>query len=82
MPPSSAHRSPLVDIIACASANFMKIAPVIRAVQEWQRAGSPPHYRLVHGGSHYDARMEGDFFTQRGTPARDVNLEVGCDNQG
>ncbi|MFY7901301.1 MAG: non-hydrolyzing UDP-N-acetylglucosamine 2-epimerase [Rubrivivax sp.] len=73
--------TPLVDIIAGARPNFMKIAPIIRAIQARRAAGSPLGYRLVHTGQHYDARMSGDFFTQLGIPEPDVNLEVGSGTQ-
>ena len=68
---------PRIDIIAGARPNFMKIAPIIRAIHERRCAGSDLTYRLVHTGQHYDARMSGDFFTQLGIPEPDVNLEVG-----
>lgn len=55
----------------------MKIAPIIRAIEARQRAGSRLDYRLVHTGQHYDSRMSGDFFSQLGIPAPHVNLEVG-----
>lgn len=71
----------LVDIIAGARPNFMKIAPIIKAIQERQQKGSRLGYRLVHTGQHYDASMSGDFFTQLGIPAPDVNLEVGSGTQ-
>ena len=77
-------RRPLVDIIAGARPNFMKIAPIIRAIQARQADAAKPgtlRYRLVHTGQHYDARMSGDFFTQLGIPAPDVNLEVGSGTQ-
>jgi UDP-N-acetylglucosamine 2-epimerase (non-hydrolysing) len=67
----------LVDIIAGARPNFMKIAPIIRAIQARKAAGGPLRFRLVHTGQHYDERMSGDFFRQLGIPAPDVNLEVG-----
>jgi UDP-N-acetylglucosamine 2-epimerase (non-hydrolysing) len=72
---------PLVDIIAGARPNFMKIAPIIRAIEERRAQGSRLRYRLVHTGQHYDARMSGDFFTQLGIPAPDVNLDVGSGTQ-
>jgi UDP-N-acetylglucosamine 2-epimerase (non-hydrolysing) len=73
--------TPLVDIIAGARPNFMKIAPIIRAIQARQAGGSALAYRLVHTGQHYDARMSGDFFTQLGIPEPDVNLGVGSGTQ-
>lgn len=72
---------PLVDIIAGARPNFMKIGPIVRAMQARQEAGSRLRYRLVHTGQHYDARMSSDFFTQLGIPEPDVNLEVGSGTQ-
>lgn len=71
----------LIDIIAGARPNFMKIAPIIHALQARQAAGGPLRYRLVHTGQHYDARMSGDFFVQLGIPEPDVNLEVGSGTQ-
>lgn len=77
----SSNRSPLVDVIAGARPNFMKIAPILHAIQARQAQGSRLRYRLVHTGQHYDARMSGDFFTQLGIPLPDVNLEVGSGTQ-
>ena len=71
----------LIDIIAGARPNFMKIAPIICALQAREVAGGPLRYRLVHTGQHYDARMSGDFFDQLGIPKPDVNLEVGSGTQ-
>ncbi len=72
---------PLIDIIAGARPNFMKIAPILRAVKARQEAGSALRVRLVHTGQHYDERMSGDFFRQLGIPDPDVNLEVGSGTQ-
>jgi UDP-N-acetylglucosamine 2-epimerase (non-hydrolysing) len=71
----------LVDIIAGARPNFMKIAPVIRAIKERQNSGGCIRYRLVHTGQHYDVRMSDIFFTQLGIPEPDINLEVGSGTQ-
>lgn len=71
----------LVDIIAGARPNFMKIAPIIRAIESRAAAGGPLRYRLVHTGQHYDARMSGDFFEQLGIPEPHANLEVGSGTQ-
>ena len=72
---------PLVDIIAGARPNFMKIAPIIHAIEESKFSGGSLEYRLIHTGQHYDARMSGDFFIQLGIPEPDVNLEVGSGTQ-
>lgn len=70
---------PTIDIIAGARPNFVKIAPIIKALES--EAAGVLAYRLVHTGQHYDARMSGDFFTQLGIPTPHVNLEVGSGSQ-
>jgi UDP-N-acetylglucosamine 2-epimerase (non-hydrolysing) len=70
-----------VDVIAGARPNFMKIAPILRALRERRDAGGALTWRLVHTGQHYDAAMSGDFFEQLGIPAPDVNLGVGSGTQ-
>jgi UDP-N-acetylglucosamine 2-epimerase (non-hydrolysing) len=72
---------PTIDIIAGARPNFMKIAPIIRALQSRQAQSSDLRYRLVHTGQHYDPRMSGEFFTQLSIPEPDINLEVGSGTQ-
>ena len=72
---------PLIDIIAGARPNFMKIAPIIRALEARRTATPRLDYRLVHTGQHYDSRMSGDFFAQLGIPAPHVNLQVGSGTQ-
>ncbi len=71
----------LIDIIAGARPNFMKIAPIIAALRKRADGGGRLGYRLVHTGQHYDARMSGEFFEQLGIPQPDVNLEVGSGTQ-
>jgi len=71
----------LIDIIAGARPNFVKIAPIIRALRLREENGGRLRYRLVHTGQHYDARMSGDFFSQLSIPEPDVNLEVGSGTQ-
>lgn len=71
----------LIDIIAGARPNFMKIAPIIRAIDARRAQGSHLRWRLVHTGQHYDARMSADFFEQLNIPQPDVNLEVGSGTQ-
>ena len=57
-----------------ARPNFMKIAPVIRALKE---AAPPIPARLLHTGQHYDPEMNGQYFAALGIPDPDINLEVG-----
>ena len=71
----------VIDIIAGARPNFMKVAPIIRAIDASRAQGGVLSYRLVHTGQHYDAKMSQDFFTQLGIPAPQVNLEVGSGTQ-
>jgi len=59
--------------VAGARPNFMKVAPLVRALAA--RDGVRPV--LVHTGQHYDERMSRLFFEQLAIPRPDVNLEVG-----
>jgi UDP-N-acetylglucosamine 2-epimerase (non-hydrolysing) len=67
----------LIDIIAGARPNFMKVAPIIRELRRRISEGGFLRYRLVHTGQHYDAAMSGTFFDQLGIPEPDVNLGTG-----
>jgi len=71
----------VIDIIAGARPNFMKVAPIIKALRKNQKRGGRLQYRLVHTGQHYDTRMSGDFFRELEIPEPDVNLEVGSGTQ-
>jgi len=56
-----------------ARPNFMKAAPVCRALAEHEQF----RQSLVHTGQHFDSTMSDVFFQQLGMPAPHVNLEVG-----
>src|SRR5437870_4730474 len=56
-----------------ARPNFMKAAPVMRALS--QRNGF--RQTLIHTGQHYDVNMSDIFLQQLGLPEPDVNLAVG-----
>ncbi len=71
----------IITLIAGARPNFMKIAPIIKAIKSAQSKGKDISYRLVHTGQHYDKKMSGDFFEQLGIPEPDVNLECGGGSQ-
>ncbi|MBS9719453.1 UDP-N-acetylglucosamine 2-epimerase (non-hydrolyzing) [Tianweitania sp. BSSL-BM11] len=68
---------PLIDIIAGARPNFVKIAPIIQALETHRAAGGPLRYRLVHTGQHYDAALSQSFFDELGLPDPDINLGAG-----
>ena len=65
--------APILCVVG-ARPNFMKIAPVIRALN----ATSPPvPVRLLHTGQHYDSDMNSQYFRALAIPDPDINLEVG-----
>ncbi|HOX24763.1 MAG TPA: UDP-N-acetylglucosamine 2-epimerase (non-hydrolyzing) [Candidatus Krumholzibacteria bacterium] len=61
-------------LVAAARPNFMKIAPLWRALAARPDAFAP---LLVHTGQHYDQNMSAVFFADLGLPAPDVHLGVG-----
>ena len=71
----------LITLIAGARPNFMKIAPLIKAIQKAHAEGRDIHYRLVHTGQHYDKNMSDTFFEELGIPTPDVNLGCGGGTQ-
>jgi len=71
----------IIDIIAGARPNFMKIAPIISAIEQAQVNGQALSYRLIHTGQHYDKKMSGDFFEQLGIPEPHANLGAGGGTQ-
>ena len=80
-----------ITLIAGARPNFMKVAPIIKAIKEWNKQPNPNpslkgreneiEYRLVHTGQHYDKNMSDTFFEELGIPAPDVNLGCGGGTQ-
>lgn len=70
-----------ITLVAGARPNFMKIAPLIEAIEAKQKAGLGLSYRLVHTGQHFDKKMSGDFFEQLGIPEPHANLEAGGGSQ-
>jgi UDP-N-acetylglucosamine 2-epimerase (non-hydrolysing) len=63
-----------IVLVAGARPNFIKIAPIARAI-----AREPDVFSsmLVHTGQHYDAEMSDVFFDELGIPRPDFNLQVG-----
>jgi len=69
----------LIMHIVGARPNFMKIAPLVKAIKEHNQTGIFPHLDqiIVHTGQHYDEKMSELFFDHLGLPKPDINLEVG-----
>ncbi len=67
---------PLIDLVAGARPNFMKVAPLVRALQAHGRLD----WRLVHTGQHHDHEMSQVFFDELGIPAPQVHF--GCGGGG
>ena len=61
-----------------ARPNFMKMAPLLRAID----ADPDFHSTLVHTGQHYDPALSDVFFQELGMRTPDVHLNVGSGKQG
>ena len=78
-----------ITLIAGARPNFMKVAPIIKAIkahnglvdERISGLGERISFRLVHTGQHYDKNMSDTFFEELGIPAPDVNLGCGGGSQ-
>lgn len=65
-----------ITIVAGARPNFIKIAPIINAIESAKNNGSSIIYRLVHTGQHFDKKMSASFFEQLQIPEPHNNLGV------
>jgi UDP-N-acetylglucosamine 2-epimerase (non-hydrolysing) len=73
MTPLESPGRPTILLVVGARPNFMKIAPIQRAL----RAAQAYDIKLVHTGQHYDAAMNEVFFADLALPAPDVHLGIG-----
>jgi len=67
--------------LACivgARPNFMKMAPLLRALGQYPCVGAA----LIHSGQHYDESLSDVFFRELGMRRPDVSLEVGSGKHG
>ena len=62
-----------IYLVAGARPNFMKIAPVVRAIQ----AHGQLAFKIVHTGQHYDREMNDVFFEELGIPEPDIFMSAG-----
>lgn len=63
----------IINIVG-ARPNFMKIAPIIEALNKYPKKFE---HLLVHTGQHYDQKMSKAFFDDLGMPKPDIDLGVG-----
>src|SRR5712691_8421465 len=75
--PSDESGRPRAMLVVGARPNFVKMAPIVRALESDGRLEP----WLVHTGQHYDTRMSDVFFNDLGLPAPRTNLEVGSASQ-
>ena len=68
-------------LVAGARPNFMKIAPLVRAMnrhnEKLENNATRIEFLIVHTGQHYDIEMSEVFFRDLGLPKPDINLGVG-----
>ncbi|SEK26755.1 non-hydrolyzing UDP-N-acetylglucosamine 2-epimerase [Nitrosovibrio tenuis] len=62
-----------IYLVAGARPNFMKIAPIVRALQ----AHGGLEFKIIHTGQHYDREMNDVFFEELGIPQPDVFMGAG-----
>ncbi|OFZ97615.1 MAG: UDP-N-acetylglucosamine 2-epimerase [Betaproteobacteria bacterium RBG_19FT_COMBO_58_11] len=62
-----------IFLVAGARPNFMKIAPIVRALQ----AHGGLAFKIIHTGQHYDRDMNEVFFEELGIPEPDVFMAAG-----
>ena len=70
-----------ITIVAGARPNFIKIAPIIKAIEKKQNEGATISFRLVHTGQHYDKNLSDTFFEELNIPYPNTNLEVKSGSQ-
>ena len=65
-----------ITIVSAARPNFMKIAPLCRAIDEARRAGADIAFRIVYTGPANDPSLEDSLFSDLDMPRPDAYLGV------
>lgn len=65
-----------ITVVAGARPNFIKIAPILKAFNDYNI-----DFRLVHTGQHYDKNLSDSFFADLEIPNPDVNFNIGSGSQ-
>lgn len=69
-----------ITIVAGARPNFMKIAPITRAIKSAQDTGKNISYRLIYTGRQDDNSLDASLFSDLGIKNPDAYLGVSGDN--
>ena len=69
-----------ICIVAGARPNFIKVAPVIRAIVNAQKNGQSINYSLVYAGCENDPTLEDSLFDDLEISRPDIYLGVDCEN--
>lgn len=65
-----------------ARPQFVKLAPVCRAIAQANATGPRMENVIVHTGQHYDPAMSDVFFAELGIPEADLDLGIGSASHG
>ncbi len=68
----------LIDFIVGARPNFMKLAPIINQLKNFDLNFK---FRIIHTGQHYDKNLSSKLIEQLNLPKPDFNLKVGSGSQ-
>ena len=69
-----------ICIVTGARPNFIKVAPIVRAIKNAERHGRDIQYRLVYAGKEDDPTLEPSLFEDLQIDKPDVYLGVDCEN--
>jgi len=80
---SDARNGPvrLMQVVG-ARPQFVKLAPVSRAIEAANARGASIESVVVHTGQHYDPTLSDVFFSELGIPEADLDLGVGSGSHG
>lgn len=83
---SQTARQPMARWLSIVGARpqFIKVAPLSRAIENHNASGSGPHiqHRIIHTGQHYDYEVAEVFFEQMKIPRPNYDLGVGSGSHG
>lgn len=83
-PSSDAAAAPAFRLMQVVGARpqFVKLAPVSRAIAAANASGAGLANFVVHTGQHYDPAMSDVFFAELGIPEADLDLGIGSGSHG